>query len=333
MKRKRQVVIAFAAVAVLAAGYFVLRILPPKETAPPDTYIIQKSSEDLSYVTVALPGEDAFTIDASGQGQDHVYTVRDYPEEFQFDRLQLEGTFSLVSNLKAEKTVEKSPADLSAYGLEKPAAVVDVSYKDGTSDEILVGDQTAFADGYYIMLEGGDTVYTVDIYSGDKLKKNLYFYRDEPLIPSMAKPEEEINYIDLRKNGEEIEIKRDEKETAEPKFLVTKPREGEADGEYLQSNLFSPISALYTAGSVFLDMPQDLSAYGLSQGAARLTVSTKDGEYTILIGGTTEDKASYYVMREGSKTVSTVPSSTIGQILSVDAAKLVAAPEGETAKQ
>lgn len=331
MKKESQVIIAFLSVVVLAAGYFVLKnVILKDDEITQDTAVINKNVEDLDSVTISVWGEKEFTIEASGQTPNRVFQIADYTPGFKFRQLAMNTVFSKVSKIEPQKKVDENPQDLSVYGLRDPKSVVKTRYKDGTSDEIRIGNETPLRDGYYATVNG-DTVYTVDMYLGNTLTKNQYFFRDPDLIPAWDSPSDQINYVSLKQNGfDEIEVKRltqDEKnriDASESKFYMTKPTDSPVDEEYLSVNLLYPISRLYSDANVFEDSPKNPELYGITKDSAQLTIMSENGEYKILIGNRTPNYSGYFVMREGTSSISEVTADIIDTIVSVDPKKLAA---------
>lgn len=83
--------------------------------------------------------------------------------------------FSLI----ASKNVG-SVSNLKEYGLDHPAAEVQVNFRDGTSFDYLLGNEAAGSDGYYMAGKNSSNVYVVSVDSGifsgakDFVKKELY---------------------------------------------------------------------------------------------------------------------------------------------------------------
>jgi len=90
------------------------------------------------------------------------------------------------------------------------------------------------------------------------------------------------------------------------------------------ASLFTPTARFYSDAAVYQDSPPILEPYGLSEGTARITVTSDEGEFNILVGDRTPDGKSYFVMREGTETVSVVSVSIIDKILTADPAELTA---------
>ena len=97
-------IIALLAVVVLAAGYFVLRNVTSKEdAAKQDTAVINKNKADLDSVTIAVAGEKPFTIEASGQTPNRVFTIADYAPDLSSGKLQWTPFFRRYPKLFRKK--------------------------------------------------------------------------------------------------------------------------------------------------------------------------------------------------------------------------------------
>ena len=74
-----------------------------------------------------------------------------------------------VSTLNSERIVEDKPADLTPYGLAKPAIEAEISTKDGKGSKLLLGDNTPTGSGTFAMIEGDPRLFTVN----SSIKTNL----------------------------------------------------------------------------------------------------------------------------------------------------------------
>lgn len=77
-----------------------------------------------------------------------------------FDTLQKN-----LTNMTARSVVEENASDLAQYGLDKPQAKAAVAYENGKSFTILVGNTVTSGSANYLMVEGGNTVYSYYTYS------------------------------------------------------------------------------------------------------------------------------------------------------------------------
>ncbi|MCX7614475.1 MAG: DUF4340 domain-containing protein [Clostridiales bacterium] len=330
MKKEKQIIIALAAVIVLSSGYFALNhFILKEEAAKQKTAVVNRNQDDLDSVTLSVWGEKEYTLKAEGNVPNRTYQIANYAPGFQYRQQAIKSVFSKISKIDPEKVVDENPTDLSIYGLKVPKSTVKAKYKDGTTDEIRIGNASPIGDGFYITING-NTVYLSDPDFGKTFTNNMYFFREPDIIPGWDSPADVINSVKLIKNGKEIyEIKKytqQEKDALKGKtvsqFHMTKPSEAQVDEEYLQSNLLYPISRIYSDTTVRADNPDNMRGYGLTSDAAQLVVTTNDGEYKILIGDRTPSYSGYFIMREGTSSVSEMSADSVDKILSLDLKKL-----------
>lgn len=77
------------------------------------------------------------------------------------------------------------------YGLDEPAASVTVTAKDGTSHTIHVGKKIVSGSGYYVRLDGSDSVYIFNTYIGNTVLVPLETY----VTPALIYPINSNNYM------------------------------------------------------------------------------------------------------------------------------------------
>ena len=68
-----------------------------------------------------------------------------------------------ITNMTARSVIEENPADLSQYGLDDPQAKVTADFENG-SVTLLIGDVVTSGSANYVMIEGGNTVYSYYTY-------------------------------------------------------------------------------------------------------------------------------------------------------------------------
>ncbi len=164
-----------AAVAIVATLAILLAVLLP---------LLNSGNGDSNISGDASANEDVYTLfDRSKdntkekivqtiavQNTDDSYTVRynktagEYLLDGYEDLSLGETVDTLVDNLTVlngydrVETVDK----LNDFGLEKPQAVLTVTYHDGSQNTLHIGNETPDTTGYYARLENSDTVYMLD---------------------------------------------------------------------------------------------------------------------------------------------------------------------------
>jgi hypothetical protein len=75
------------------------------------------------------------------------------PEQTEADAGLAEAAASQISTMKI---IEEISGDPSIFGFDKPAYLIKVTFDDGTSNTLEVGDSTPTNNGYYVRLDGQD---------------------------------------------------------------------------------------------------------------------------------------------------------------------------------
>lgn len=85
------------------------------------------------------------------------YVIKGY-EDIELSAEMMLTLRHYTENIAAADQVKNVTA-LSAYGLDKPQATANITYADGTSAQVRVGNSTPSKNGYYGQVEGKDEVY------------------------------------------------------------------------------------------------------------------------------------------------------------------------------
>lgn len=152
-KQLRLVITAAVIVGLLAAASALLS--PPAEGNDP---LVLKSSAPSDIKSVSIGNAyGSYDITAEGEG----YVPADIPPVL----LDIEEFYSLMTYcaaVNAKQVVDRSPEDLSLYGLDSPAATVDIAYNDGSALKLNIGDRERLTDSYYMSVEGSEVVYLIE---------------------------------------------------------------------------------------------------------------------------------------------------------------------------
>lgn len=159
------IVVVAVTAAVIAAVFWVRGRdeLPEKPTESTDVtinhenekYLVYKCNlYDVTSVNV-VNGYGEYTLKRDISGNITFAGSETVPLQKQYVKLLYES----VDGVYALSTIEKNSTNLDWYGLENPSATVKISFRDGTSAQILVGDPAPLGDGYYIRMEDSRDVY------------------------------------------------------------------------------------------------------------------------------------------------------------------------------
>jgi hypothetical protein len=226
-------------------------------------------------------------------------------EESRIDQGSMESALTMVCYLYAQQKLFDKVEDLSVYGLDPAAMVVEIGLDDGTSMSFEFGSYTSGRDGVFMKYSGSDALYVYDLDSYSILEKAAKAMRDLTIDINADKLEKiEI----MRTSGERVPVTMeripDDKRVGMESWMLSSPFTAIANGEavtLVKSFLASPRYSAY-AGDTVLDK------YGFGSSSAYIYLNGSDGKSVkITVGGRTED-GRYYCTEEGRSGVYELPS-------------------------
>ena len=218
---------------------------------------------------------DAVGLDAGGKA---VQLAKDNGEWKITKPLQARADYGAVEGLigRLQSTAMKSivsenptPADLKQFGLDKPAATVDL--KLGSAQATLAVGGKAADNTVYARDASKPMVVTIDSALADDLKKGADDYRRKDLFEFRAY---NANRVEITRNGQTIAFEKvkGQGNNAEEKWRRVSPTAGDADKDKVQS-LLSRVSNMRATSFV------DASAKtGLNMPAMTLVAKFDDGK-------------------------------------------------------
>ena len=190
-----------------------------------------------------------------------------------------------LGTLSADKEVEDKAADLSPYGLNHPLLDVQVTKKDGKTQELLMGDETPTGAGSYVKLASDGHVYTVESYVKPSIDKSVNDLRDKHL---MTFDTDKLTRVDLNVKGQDIEFGKN----GNNEWQILKPRPLRADN----SSVESAVSKLKESSMNLLEDGADMkkSADGFASGTKVFTGAMTDAASTQTLEVRKDKNGNYY---------------------------------------
>ena len=159
-KKNKGILILLAVLILLVAVYFGLRTWNAQQE--------EKAQEEQEAATVHVTDTSAedivslkFNVGNGGlefsKEDDQWYYTPD--KDFPLQQSYPEDMAETVGSITAGRELTDGDS-IDAYGLDEPAYTIEYTDADGNTTELLFGDMTG--DDYYVMLNGNDTVYTVN---------------------------------------------------------------------------------------------------------------------------------------------------------------------------
>jgi hypothetical protein len=290
MKRKSiTLIIAAAATAVLAGGYFGARawIKAHPKASPYSSFFSEETPRltEFDSSKIAKIELSGFTLEKNGGA----WELSPPPEgaEIVIDQSAVSNRLWSISSLWAESVIEREPEDLGQYGLAEPQGRAVVTDTEGKTAELFFGGMTPSRSAYYVMAAGDPAVYTVSSYSGDNFLFALDSIRDRALFALEADAPLNRFTLDPGDGGKKIDIvPRPETEYLVSNFsqyMLVSPyvlNRGVAGDKF--SPFLEPLQS-FMINEFVDDNPASLAPYGLDR-PGRLFIDADRGSLDHLFG-------------------------------------------------
>lgn len=321
-KQLRNIIISLCVVAALVIGIVSVNLfVKPKASA--DSSSIGSSS------TASI---QVFKTDSSKITSIHVknskgeYTIRGTSGKYTVDGVNvalnqsnLSSAVSAAASVEATKIIEKNASNLSQYGLQNPAATVDVT-SGGTVKTIDIGNNTPLADGCYVSLKGSSEVFKAETTLATTFEGSAIDFVDTTISSIDQTKLSGVTSIVLggASRADKIVISAQKQASASsassssaPNFVMTSPASYEIDSQKM-TTLTGGIESLSATNAVSLDVSAaSLEKYGLDKPQYSLTYTYNGKNTTIDFGTAYADGDTNYVpvMVEGKPVIYRIDSS------------------------
>lgn len=202
---------------------------------------------------------------ACAKGADGVWRIT-APAPLEADPEAVDLVLKHLANPEVERKLEPQ-TDLTPFGLHSPKWRASFRTKKGKDHAILLGGKNPTDSGYFVMVEGGQTLYTVASWSADNLRKTMTDLRSRQLAP--VDPAGVTRLVIRRRKFPTIEAVR----TGDA-WQLTQPLAGAAD-KYAIEAVLNELKGL--KGQDVLDEPGAYSRYRLDQPAVEAVLYTGTG--------------------------------------------------------
>jgi hypothetical protein len=287
-KMKFRLIIAVIVLAALAGVlYWSQHRKPPTESAavtPATPVILKVDPSAVTQLVLKQKGSDPVTLKKT----EGTWQITE-PKPYRADQEAVAGVLSTLSALSADRVVEDKAADRKQYGLEEPAAEVDVGTR-----QLMLGDDTPAGGDVYAGVVSDPRVFTVSSYTKISLSKSLNDLRDKSLLTLNS---DKVSRVELLRKGQDLEFDR-----TKDGWQILKPSASPADATAVNDLVRSLTSArmdLTSAGDAAADF-----AHGTAVGTAKLTGDK--GEQTLEVR---KNKDDYYAKSSATEGTYKVDSS------------------------
>ncbi len=290
MSRQLRLVI-IAAVLVAALGVAALILLQPDSDGGNPLAFRDSAPTDVQSVHIEN-ASGSFDVEAEGEGYKSDDIAPDVLDMEEFVALM---TYSGAVN--ALQSVDSNPSDLSLYGLDAPAATVDIAYKDGPALSLRIGSAEPISGNYYFSVGGKPAVYLMEAARCAPFLQPKKDYIDDVITPvsQMSSPLSAIldvtftggplaEPISIRAiTGEDKELSRIASSFGAPTHLVMGKGIHELDQTY-GVDLLGSLLGLPATGIVGYNYtPQQISDFGFSKPSMQVAFDLKNGVDTEVV--------------------------------------------------
>lgn len=311
---KKNIMIALGVLLVLAAVCVGIRFLPfgeSDEEGEATSKISVFSAEQDSIVGIDIhTGTDYYELEKKDgtwffKGEDGVHVIQPKADGIAYD----------LSNLYAEREIEKNAKDLKMYGLDPAVSTVVVHLSDGGMHTFYVGNRVQNQNQYYFKTDMDSKVYAIG--SG---KGMVMTYTENDLISTSMQEiyKGDIDEITLsRSDGYTLKLKQNLDSEAEV-WTMLEPYEWATDETKVQSKVLN-----FVVGLTALQYVTDKTDAEMGLDNPRVTVSIlkTDGSTHHFYIGNLEDSGAY-VRVDGVKNAAIVDSE-INKLVSVGAFDII----------
>ena len=312
MKRMKKMLLLLAALAVLLGCYMLAGRTTETESVNEETGTFEltaKTADDLTALSWENDGVSysfTHTGDVWEMTSNAAYPVAtDEVEELSTKLLALKGTRKL-----------ENVTDLSIYGLSEPAFTVTALWSDGSTTVYQMGDETPFADGYYLTLNGDTSaVYTISSSLSSIFNKDMDDFTEMEAVSTVADADRITvgTTFDASRHTESSTINASQLWYA-------------ADGRALDDvdDLIDDFEGIEWAGLTEAVATDDqLTEWKLDDANAVKVTCYAGEESASILFGTTDDSGNYYARLPESHMVYTVSASSVSTLLNATADSMV----------
>ncbi len=189
---------------------------------------------------------------------------------------------SSLASLNADKVVEDNAADLKPYGLDAPALDIVVTKKDGSTAEVLIGDDVPTGSGAYAKLPNDPRVFTVGSVVKTGLDKKPDDLRDKRLLTFDS---DKLTRVELQAKGQTVEFGKN----SSNEWQILKPQPMRADSSAVEGLVGKLKDAKMDPANPDADAAKNFAA---APKVALATVSDSAGTQTLEVHKTKDNN--YY---------------------------------------
>lgn len=329
-KTARNIIILLVVLAALGGAVFLLMRLPTDGDAQESSQssssgavermeLFDKEDTDIKSVEIKN-SEDEYTIIPTQEDSQLSFTLQGY-EDYDFNTSQVSANVRNTLEFKASKELGKQD-NLDAFGLGSGGARLTLNYKDGGSDQLVLGDLSPETTGRYV-LKDGQVYIVLGVPEAFLENKFTYFFTSVYTIPDLTDEvvddegkttetvvDSRLEYMTISGGHfpEDISIKPSSKYLSG--YGVTEPITAES-GNTKFSDLLTSLKTLTASSVVDAGITEEkLEQYGLSEPDAKLSFSLNGSEHEISVSAK-DSGGMRYMLADDNDLVYQVSNATV----------------------
>ena len=290
--------------ALLGAGYYVYEVrLGPgrEEAAARKGRVFTAETKDVTEIQLKR-GDETVRLKREGKNWELLEPLR-----ARGSRPTAEEILANALTAKIDREIDPNPKTAADFGLDKPAADLTLTLKDGKSMGVELGAKNPTGVWVYAREHGKPAVFVLGESVLRDATRPVADFRDRTVLAFDAK---DVTGFEVTTPDQTLAVER-----ADKAWRMTRPAPLAADGELIGE--FLDKLAAQKVKEFVADGPVATASYGLDR-PTRLTIFTgRDKERvgrTLLIGRVDDAKKGLYVMRPGESSVLLVPDEVAKQV-------------------
>ncbi|MDR3166450.1 MAG: DUF4340 domain-containing protein [Treponema sp.] len=292
MTSRNKVLIAAAAFLVLLiGGYIGARVYRNVQAA--------KSSGEISYtddrIKLDVPERDDIVkirVPSTGvQLEKNGDIWETLPaSSIRLDQSAISSVLWSLGYMYADRIIDEAPANLADYGLDNPLSSI-ITGADGKEAELLRGNKTPSASGYYVMIKGDPKVYLLSLYTAERLILAMEDIRDRVISSTFEMTEFRRFFLETGEFRVDVVPREEQSGLISELFayVLTSPYviPREVDSERF-SALFEALQNIQIVDFID-DAPPSLEPYGLDK-PIRVFLETESASLDLILGNSVDNR-------------------------------------------
>lgn len=345
-KKTRTMIVLIVLLAALAGAYAGITAYNKKEK-PKENPETSTGSAVTQLLSMERDLVDRISVETAEEymsfvKKDDVWVV-ETEEDFDLKQSSLNNMVSVLTNLKAGRTIEETRTNLEEYGLDEPVITVTATAA-GKYSVLYIGIKNTVTGDYYAYTSESEGVYTISASDAAYFETSLYELAALEAMPDIAEGSYFSLEVDWGENHYRTEYMEDSVYDASNMmtWFVTEPYEHEYVAQTtVLDTIFEGITGLsyeklaaYKPDEALLkdmgfETPQGRLAYTYSDEVNNMdddaeAVDPADlKKFVLLVGNLDESGSYYYVKEESSDQVYLIAASSLDEIMKYNAKDIV----------